>query len=90
MPYVEFYSEWLEHDGKRVKLNGITHVIKVDVYQAIYPHPHETMIVHAEVVNKKSKYYQDRKAEYGDDWSTDVLSSDVMVQAEILHQLQEN
>lgn len=88
MALAEFYQNWLEHNGKVVKINGILHILRVDHYEATYPYRHWTITVHAEVKDKSTKYYRDRKQEMGDDWSTDVLESDVTLQADILHQLE--
>lgn len=75
MALAEMYQNWLEHDGKKVKIDGIVYKIRVDCYRAIYPYERQEIKVYADVVNKNSKFYRDLKAEYGDDWSTDVLES---------------
>lgn len=85
----EYYQEWLEHDGKKVKIDGINHILRVSTHMAIYPYRHEVISVQAEVADKSTKYYRELKARYGDDWSTDVLDSDIVLQTEILCQLGE-
>ena len=86
MKSFEIYQEWLEHDGKVIKIDGIKHRLKVTTLNAIYPRPAKLISVQAEVVNKKSRYYQDTKARMGDHWSTDVLDSDIELVADILSQ----
>lgn len=86
MPHAQFYTEWLEHDGKTVLINGIAHVLKVRTYAAYYPYHHETIHVDAVPKNKQTKWYREQRAKLGDDFMTDVLSSDVEVQTEILRQ----
>jgi hypothetical protein len=85
--HIEHYSDWLEHNGKTVLIDGIKHVIEVSTIRAIYPYRHTSISVYARPVNRKSKFYQDTKAKLGDDWSTDVLSSPEL-QCEILNQLE--
>ena len=87
---LEHYQKWLEHDGKVIVLDGIKHVLRVQTYHAIFPYEHDVITVHAEVKDKRSKYYQTLRHEFHDDWSTDILDSDVTIQAHILSQLQEN
>lgn len=86
-PLTDFNKFWLEQDGKKVKLDGFAHVIKVTVINASYPYPHEAIDVSAEPINKNSKYYRDIRHKLGDDWSTDVLDSDPEVEAGIRQQL---
>jgi len=88
MASAEIYQNWLEHNGKTVKIDNINHILRVDHYKAIYPYPHWVITVHAEVKDKSTKYYQDQKRELGDNWSTDVLESDISLQADILRQLE--
>jgi len=89
MASAEIYHYWLKHDGKTVKIDGILHVLKVSTYKAIFPSAHQVITVHAEVKDKSTKYYQDIRAELHDDWSTDILDSDVEIQAHVLQQLEE-
>ena len=86
MRLLEIYQEWLEHDGKNIKIDGVNHLLRVSTLDAIYPRPAKLISVQAEVVNKKSRYYQDTKARMGDHWSTDVLDSDIELAADILSQ----
>mgnify|MGYP001074389770 CR=1 FL=1 len=90
MHYLEHHEEWLDYDGRKVVLNGVAHKIRVSTYRAIYPYEHVAITVHADPVDKRTKYYRDTKRELGDDWSTDVLGSDIELQVNILLQLQEN
>jgi hypothetical protein len=86
MKSLEFYTNWLEHDGKTVTIDGIKHKIKVSTFEAIYPYKHAAITVYATPVNRYSKYYREIKKELRDDWSTDVLSS-LEMECEILSQL---
>ena len=83
---IKYYEHWQKHDGKKVLIDGHTYQLKVTTYQASYPYPHTVISVYAEPVNKASKMYLDTKRELKDDWSTDVLDSDISLQADILHQ----
>ena len=86
MKSFEIYQEWLEHDGKVIKIDGIKHRLKVTTLNAIYPRSARLISVQAEVINKKSSYYLDTKARMGDHWTTDVLDSDIELAADILSQ----
>ena len=66
---------WQEQDGKVVTLEGYCHILHVSVYEAIYPYRHTICRVSADPLDKASVWYQTIKAQLGDDWSTDVLSS---------------
>lgn len=81
-------SNWLEHDGKVVTVDGVKCKLAVSAYTAIYPYNHRVLRVFAEPVSKRSAEYRRIKSELGDDWSTDVLASDVELQSEILSQLE--
>ncbi len=84
-----FYSEWLEHDGKSVKIEGLSYTLRVRTYEAAYPYRHTAINVYAEPANRRSKAYLKAKQELGDDWDTDVLASDLDLQASILSQLRD-
>lgn len=89
MKSLKFYQEWLEHDGRVVKIDGLNYRLRVRTFQAIYPSPENKITVYATPVNKNSKYYQEVKRQLGDDWSTDVLDSSLELQADILNQIAE-
>lgn len=78
----DFYSDWLQHDGKRVVVNGIAYVLHATSFMARYPYTQEMVSVQAEPVNKQSRFYREAKAQLGDDWTTDVLDSDSEVVAQ--------
>lgn len=78
---------WVRNNGRTIVLDGVKHVLGVDVYEAIYPTERMVMTVHAEVKNKQSKYYRDEKQRLGDDWSVDVLESDPNVVLQIMEQI---
>lgn len=90
MHFLEHHKEWLNYDGCKVILNGIAHNIMVSTHKAFYPYECDIITVHADPVDKRTKYYQDIKRELGDDWSTDVLDSDIDIQVNILLQLEDN
>lgn len=79
--------DWIDFDGRIVKLDGINHRIRVSRYNAIYPYPRIVTTVSAEPCDRRTRYYRDIRAELGDDWSTDILESDVSIQSEVLAQL---
>ncbi|MHA2135988.1 MAG: hypothetical protein ACW99J_19180 [Candidatus Thorarchaeota archaeon] len=88
----EGYGEtWERHDGKLVTLDGLCCKIRVSSYMARYPVEQRVISVHAEPTRaaKRSEAYRRVRRELRDDWSTDILDSDITVQAKILAQLGE-
>ena len=83
---LELYSEWQEHNGKTVYLEGLSHTVKVESYRAYYPYERDVINVFAEPKNKNSKAYRETKARLGDDWSIDVLESEPEVYTDVLTQ----
>lgn len=86
MHHAEIYRGWLVHNGKTVKLDGVSHTLRCTTHFARYPIKVEVISVHAEP-DKNSAHYKEIKRQLGDDWSVDVLDSDIELQAEILQQL---
>jgi len=82
------FGNWKQHNNKTVTIDGIQHVIKVSTYMARYPTAQEMISVFAEPKNKSTKFYQETRQRLGDDWSTDILDSDITLQAEVLTQLE--
>ena len=85
----EIYSaEWLQHDGAKVKVDGLKCRLSVRVDKAYYPYEREEITVYAEPISRTSKAYRAKTAELGfrDHWCTDVLSN-LDLQCEILRQL---
>jgi hypothetical protein len=80
-------AQWLEHHGKVVTLQGHVHFLQVTTYEAIYPYAHTVLRVHAVPLSTKTRYYREIKAQLGDDWSTDVLASDVEVTTSVMQQV---
>lgn len=76
---LQHYQGWLAYDGTRVVVDGLAYTIKVRTFTAIYPYPEERISVYAEPCNKRSQRYLATKAQLGDDWSTDILDSDLEV-----------
>ena len=89
MKLYESYKNWEQFDGRVVKIEGYNHRIKVRVQNGIYPYPRKLIDVSAVPMNKNSNWYQETKKLLGDDWSTDVLDSDIDLQCSILEQLSE-
>jgi len=81
-------DQWLEADGRVVTLDGIKHRLRVEQYEAIYPYKRTVTKVWATPVNRTSRYYRDIRAALGDDWSTDILESDVCVVSDVVAQLE--
>jgi len=48
MAMLEHYTEWLDHNGKTVIIEGKEHTINVRTYKAIYPFEHNAIDVYAE------------------------------------------
>ncbi len=89
--YDVYAGTWEKHDGKLVTIDGLRCKLRVRSYEAIYPYKRRVIDVSAEptVAAKRSEAYRTVRAKLGDDWSTDVLQSDIDVQSEILAQLGE-
>ena len=88
MASYEVYKDWERHDGKLVTVNGLRCKLRVRTYDDC---PVAVITVSAEPTAhaKQSEVYRAVRADLGDDWSTDVLESDVTVQSAILAQLGE-
>lgn len=84
--HAEFYQEWLEHDGKAVWIDKHKYLLRVSTFDAIYPYPYKGISVYAEPINKNAGWYREIKRKLQDDWSTNVLESDPVLQADILEQ----
>lgn len=84
----ENFGFWAEYNGRIVTIDGLQHRIVCRTYKTRYPSEREVIDVSAEPVSKSSKHYREEKAKLGDDWSIDVLASDIDLQCEILQQLQ--
>lgn len=82
----EFYSEFEQHNGKTVMIDGMKCRLEVSVSQAIYPYDHKAISVYATPISKNSKHYRESKAILKDDWSYDVLES-FDLECDILRQL---
>lgn len=82
-----FAETWEQHNGKCVKISGRAYRLQVTQYTAKYPVVCEMVDVQAVPTNKRAKWYLDEKANLGDDFTVDVLDSDIELQAEILSQL---
>ena len=90
MASYDFYAEtWEKHDGALVTVDGLRCKIRVSSHNAIYPYPHRVIDVSAVPTRaaKRTEAYLRVRRDLRDDWSTDVLASDVEVQSEILAQL---
>ena len=79
-------SEWLEHDGTVVTIDGLKWIVRADSYRAKYPV--ERVIVSAFLKptsgTKRSNYYKRIKADLRDDWGTDLISSEPEFSCEVL------
>lgn len=83
----KIYGDWEQHDGKIVKIDGHNHRLRCTTYMARYPREELMIDVSAEAVNKRAKWYQEQRRQLGDDFSTDVLDSDIELQSDIMRQL---
>lgn len=82
------YGFWAQHENKIVKVDGISCRIKISVYVQRYPYEQQVISIYAEPISHSTEKYKETKRILGDDWSTDVLDSDIEVQSEILRQCQ--
>jgi hypothetical protein len=88
MKLFQFYSNWQSHDGKIVLIDNIKHKIEVRIFEQTYPYKAQVISVHAVPLSKNSQYYKTIKLQLGDDFSTDILDSDIKVQSDVLRQLE--
>lgn len=84
----EIFGYWMEFDGRRVTIDGLAYVLRCREYTARYPRVERVIDVSAEAVSKSSAHYRSERNKLGDDWSIDVLASDVELQTAILTQLE--
>ena len=68
------YAEWLEWDGRIVYIDQHAHRLSCKLRTARYPSPRSYVEVWAEMVDKQSPAYLERKAELGDHWGIDLLN----------------
>jgi hypothetical protein len=78
-------EEWLDYDGMSVFIDGRKYRLEVRSCFSRF-RGYEVFSVYAKPVNQDATYYRDIKRELGDDWATDVLESDVELEADILRQ----
>ena len=86
----DVYAEtWEQHDGRVVTVDGLRCKLRVTTFTQRYPYERRMIDVSAEPTRaaKRTEAYLRVRRELRDDWSTDVLESDVSVQSEILEQL---
>lgn len=70
-PIEELYEKFNE---RTIKLDGIAYKIKFYRYRAVYPYERMCVSVDLTPVNKKSKFYLERRRQMGDDWSIDGMN----------------
>lgn len=87
MGSIKNYGQWLQHDGKTVKIDGLAYRLQCKTVRTVYPYPDEKVDVIAVPVNKNSKHYKDTKNHLNDDWVTDILDSSIEVQSCVWQQL---
>lgn len=85
----QYYGEWEQYHGRRVVVDGLPCVLNVSVYIQKYPYIDKVISVYAcpTKQSRQTVQYKLTRQHLGDDWSTDVLESDVELQADILSQL---
>lgn len=78
---------WLDYDGKKFKLDDLTYQIRSHSFEGIHPYKRQVLTVYADPVSKTSKEYLKIKRELRDDWSLDVLDSDIETTVKIMQAL---
>ncbi len=82
------YKEWEKQDGKRVKINNLTHTLKVTVMDQKYPYPEKLVDVIAVPLSKSSKHYIETKKQLGDDFVVDILNVSIETLTDVYNQLE--
>ena len=84
-----FASDWISYDGRIVFVDGYSWKLRVETYDAVYPVKQSLTSVWLEPTKttRWSDYYMTIKRRLRDDWTTDVLSSEPELQAELMRQL---
>lgn len=77
---------WFRFNGKQFIVGGIAYRLNVRTWTAVYPRRELRLDVDAIPVNKRSKYYLERKRDLGDDWIVPVRES-FEFEGEILRQI---
>jgi len=72
--------KWLDRDKKKVTIDNRKYKLIVKTWDAIYPHSRKVISVQAEMINKNSNHYKAIVKELKDDWSIDILDSEIDVQ----------
>jgi len=82
-----FNKYFEKHNGKTVKIDGISYRIKYFEYMAKYPRKELAVSIDLIPVNKNSEYYRKIKRKLGDDWVTDAKSLSDSSLVQIMKQL---
>jgi hypothetical protein len=78
-------EEWLDYDGMSAFIDGRKYRLEVKSCFSRF-RGYAVFSVYAKPVNKDAAFYREIREELGDDWATDVLASDVELEADILRQ----
>lgn len=56
MNLAKYHTDWKQHHGSRVSVDGVVYTITASFYDAIFPYPHKTCQIYANVVGKDECY----------------------------------
>jgi hypothetical protein len=81
---------WAKHEGRKVKVDGITCKVKVINYRAKYPLQEIVEKVYVEPTKqaKQTEKYRRMRAEIGDNFYIDLKDCSLELQEDILRQLE--
>ena len=81
-------------DGRHYTLDGVSGVISYRTHDAIYPYQHtgQSLTHEPDAYGKRTKAYRELRRRLGDDWVTDLVTSDrlVSIAVEVLDQRRMN
>lgn len=72
----EIYGEWIPFDGREVTVRGRRYRLRVRQFRQRYPYEADMLQVYADPLDRDAEYYDTRR-QLGDDWSVDVIGSDL-------------
>lgn len=84
----KFYGHWAQYDGRTITMHNAKYMLHCVVYKQLYPYEEEVISVTADAVDKTSADYLAWVDTLEDEWTVDILGSELDLAMAIWHQLQ--